>query len=99
MTNPKDRRERALSPEAQAYADKVFRCEQPCDSFGICTGCFERTCFVAGYQHGHRAGWDQGAQAERERILARLRSKMDAFLFGDNAADWLERELAEGDAK
>jgi len=45
-----------ISKEAQEFADKIFPCQQPCDSYGICTECAERTCFLAGYNFGYRAG-------------------------------------------
>lgn len=41
-----------LSDEALQYADKLFPCEPPCDTYGICEGCSERTIFHAGYNFG-----------------------------------------------
>lgn len=44
-----------VSQDAAAYMDKLFPCEKPCDSFGICDGCYERVIFLAGYNFGYRA--------------------------------------------
>ena len=43
-----------LSAEAQAYADRAFPCEPPCDSWGACSNCCERSVFWAGYNFGDR---------------------------------------------
>jgi len=44
-----------LSKEALDYCMKLFLCEKPCDSYGICEGCYERNIFLAGYNFGYRA--------------------------------------------
>lgn len=54
-----------LSDEAKAYVAKVFPCEPPCDSWGVCSNCCERTVFLAGYNIGYRVG------AEHERTQAK----------------------------
>lgn len=44
-----------LSQEAQDLIAKLFPCEKPCDSYGICEGCYEKIIFQAGYNLGYRA--------------------------------------------
>jgi hypothetical protein len=45
-----------LSAEAKAWTEKMFPCEPPCDSFGVCEACINRHLFHAGYNFGYRAG-------------------------------------------
>lgn len=63
-----------LSPEAQAYADKLWPCQPPCDSYGVCENCCERTLFHAGYNFGCRAQREKDAKicsdVEMEGFLA-----------------------------
>lgn len=80
MTAPNSAREAELSPEAQAYQDKLFRCEPPCDKFGICTPCMEAVIFRAGYNFGARHGF--------ARALA--------LLMGDEAAEHRRKGLSTG---
>jgi len=49
------RKDAPLSEEAKAFADKLFPCTKPCDSYGVCEGCTERIIFQAGYNMGYRA--------------------------------------------
>lgn len=44
-----------LTKEAKEYIAKMFPCEVPCDSYGICPGCAEAAVFGAGYNFGYRA--------------------------------------------
>lgn len=44
-----------LSEEAKAFVAKCFKCEPPCDSYGICSDCVELVNFQAGYNFGYRA--------------------------------------------
>jgi hypothetical protein len=44
-----------VSSEALEYMDKMFECEKPCDSYGICDNCYEQSIFLAGYNFGYRA--------------------------------------------
>jgi hypothetical protein len=44
-----------VSSAAQEFADKMFVCDPPCDSYGCCTECCERNSFFAGYNFGYRA--------------------------------------------
>jgi hypothetical protein len=50
------RKDEPLSPQAQRFADKMFECEKPCDSYGVCDPCIQRALFIAGYNFGYRAG-------------------------------------------
>lgn len=43
-----------ITSEAWTYMKKLFPCEKPCDSFGICDACYERNIFLAGYNIGYR---------------------------------------------
>ncbi len=38
-----------LDPKSQAYADRLFPCEKPCSSWGVCDNCSERLLFRVGY--------------------------------------------------
>lgn len=49
------KKDEPVSTEALKFADKLFPCEKPCDSFGVCEGCCERNIFLAGYNFGYRA--------------------------------------------
>jgi len=64
-------REFPLSEEAQEYADRMFKCEPPCDSYGVCDPCIERACFEAGYGFG--------VLAERERSRRLYRGINEAY--------------------
>lgn len=44
-----------LSEDAKEYVTKLFPCEKPCDSYGICEGCYELRIFEAGYSMGLKA--------------------------------------------
>lgn len=44
-----------LSQEAIDFADRVFKCEPPCDSLGVCSECCEESVYLAGYDIGYRA--------------------------------------------
>ncbi len=44
-----------LTPEAKAYVTRLFTCEPPCDSYGVCDHCIEAAIFHAGYNFGFRA--------------------------------------------
>jgi hypothetical protein len=44
-----------LTAEAEAYVQKLFPCTPPCDSWGVCDNCCEKTLFLAGYNFGFRA--------------------------------------------
>lgn len=46
--------------KAKIFADKLFPCEPPCDSYGVCSNCCERMTFEAGYEFGFKA--------EREKV-------------------------------
>jgi len=52
---PKERKDAPLSEEAKAFIEKVFPCEPPCDSYGVCDNCCEKVVFQAGYNIGYRA--------------------------------------------
>jgi hypothetical protein len=56
-----------VSKGATEYADKLFPHTEPCDSWGICEGCFQRTIFLAGYNFGYRAG-EEELQAKCDRL-------------------------------
>lgn len=43
------------STEADAYVKKLFPCEPPCDSFGVCENCGDSLIFGAGYAFGLKA--------------------------------------------
>lgn len=53
---------------AQKYADKLWPCEPPCDSYGVCENCIERSIFHSGYNFGARAG--MRLQTERSIQIA-----------------------------
>jgi len=44
-----------LSDRAKILVDKLFQCEPPCDSYGVCTNCNEQGIFQSGYNLGHDA--------------------------------------------
>lgn len=56
-----------LSAEAEAYVAKVFKCEPPCDSFGVCSNCCEAIVFGAGYNFGLAA-----EKARSQRLVEAL---------------------------
>lgn len=70
MTQPQDADEK-LSAEAAIYADKLFKCEPPCDSYGICSNCSERNVFQAGYNFGRRSRDEYVKRLEAVVIQAR----------------------------
>src|SRR5574343_107631 len=41
-----------LSLEAKAFVAKMFPCEPPCDSYGVCSNCCEASVLYAGYNMG-----------------------------------------------
>ena len=44
-----------LSDKAKSFMTEMFKCEPPCDSFGVCEACIEKHLFQAGYNFGYRA--------------------------------------------
>jgi len=58
-----------LSQEALAFCDRMWPCEPPCDSYGVCSNCCEKTIHHAGYNHGYRAA---GAEIARLKSLLNL---------------------------
>ena len=44
-----EKRNFTLDKDAQAYVDRMFPCEKPCDSYGVCDNCIDRSLFQAGY--------------------------------------------------
>lgn len=42
------------NPAAVEFMDRIYPCTPPCDSFGICNGCHERSCFAVGYGFGSK---------------------------------------------
>lgn len=48
--------DRPIAEETKAYIERNFPCEPPCSSLGVCDNCCEKTVFLAGYNHGYRAG-------------------------------------------
>lgn len=58
MTNAEKtptKKDALLTKEAQGFADRMFPCEKPCDSYSVCESCCERSIFEAGYNFGFRA--------------------------------------------
>jgi hypothetical protein len=51
----KTRKNEPLSKETEEFIARMFVCEPPCDSYGICEACMEETIFLAGYNFGYRA--------------------------------------------
>jgi hypothetical protein len=47
-----EKRSYKLDPRAQAFHDRMFPCEPPCDSYGVCDNCCEANVFRAGYNFG-----------------------------------------------
>jgi len=70
-----------LDEKAKIFADKLFPCEPPCDSYGVCSNCCERMTFEAGYEFG--------LKAEREKFLELLQitRKIRKHYHGPNGMD------------
>ena len=62
-----------LSEDAQRYVDKLWQCEPPCDSFGICDNCAEKTIFRIGYAYGVKAMF-----LDHEKFCEEAQEKTDA---------------------
>lgn len=83
------------SKEAVEYAAKLFPCEKPCDSFGVCDGCCEAKCFWAGYNFGNKAALSEKDRAiETEYIRGFNDGKSYRKPFLDKIAE-LEAKLAQ----
>lgn len=68
MTTPESERETPITKEAKDFADKMYPCEEPCDSYGACEGCCERLNFDCGYRFGYDA-----RDAEVSRLTRQLK--------------------------
>lgn len=44
-----------ISQEAQVFVNKLYPCEPPCDSYGICSNCYDHSNFECGYVMAFRA--------------------------------------------
>lgn len=64
-----------LSQEAIDFADKIFECEPPCDSYGVCADCVNESSFLAGYDIGYRAAL--GLTREQMKALTNPRRGKD----------------------
>lgn len=85
------KKDKPVSIEAKNYADKLFPCEKPCDSYGVCEGCLDRIVFLAGYNFGYRALSTQHAQ-----LLSEIESLFDKIKHGDSEHQtWLKKAIAE----
>lgn len=58
--------EQTAREAAEVYADKLFPCTKPCDSYGICEGCYERELFDCGRGFGRREGLEEAAEIARK---------------------------------
>ena len=78
---------------AQEYADKRWPCTKPCDSYGDCEKCGERTIFDTGIRFGVRIGRQSAIEdlrgASAIEFFYGKKSANIYFVLGD-AADWLE---------
>ena len=64
-----------VSSEATTYTNKLFPCTKPCDSFGVCDGCCERTIFLAGYNFGYRAAHPNDSKIARYEMALEIIAK------------------------
>lgn len=53
------------SKEAKDFIAKVYPCEPPCDSYGVCSNCCDEANFGAGYNMGYRAAELQIEELEK----------------------------------
>jgi hypothetical protein len=47
--------------DTSIYVQKLFKCEPPCDSYGVCSNCNEETIFHAGFNKGFDKSTKQSA--------------------------------------
>jgi len=74
---------------AQEYADKRWPCTKPCDSYGDCEKCGERTIFDTGIRFGVRIGRQSAIDALRSDE-AYTKEHVYEYLWCTGWADWLE---------
>lgn len=61
-----------LSDEAKAFCEKVYKCEPPCDSHGVCYDCIQEHNFLCGYELATKA-----LLADAQRLADALRITFD----------------------
>lgn len=81
MTNP------TRDEDAEQYIKKMFPCESPCDSFGICDSCTERNIFESGYNFGIKHARAQDAEwvkalEKTVNIAVKFRDKLSNYAIG-----------------
>lgn len=54
--------------DTNSYVQKLFKCEPPCDSYGICSNCNDETIFHAGFNKGFDKSTKQSAAIINELI-------------------------------
>lgn len=55
-----------LSPGAKSFSDRHFECEPPCDSYGVCSPCIEKSLFQAGFNFGYDAALEKANEKTKE---------------------------------
>lgn len=66
-----------LSQDAKDFVAKVFKCEPPCDSWGVCSECIDLANFQAGYNFGFRA--QEARIEELESLIDEWQKQRDLF--------------------
>ena len=79
-----------LSEKAKEYIDKLFPCEPPCDSYGVCEHCCEKTIFRAGYNFGARSA---NSKIETLKSLLDISNKKADMFFQIIEAETKNRNL------
>lgn len=76
------RQERSDAPrskDATEYAARLFPCEPPCDSYGVCSNCIEQKIFFIGYGFGYQAALQSEFERGRQEGLSQAEELAHAY--------------------
>lgn len=79
-----------LSEKADDYTKKLFPCTPPCDAYGVCENCCEKTVFRVGYKFGLMS---QNKIELLLKIIERQNEAIRVHSTCDDCVDEIEAEI------